>query len=168
MKNRNSRVQPRPPHTVHGITDGVTRPCFLIIDREYPSSISTRKLVVESAKFNVITAYSPGEAVETLRRFSAVDGVVMDAETEGISCEALIELLRTVRQDVPIVTIAPGGNLRCEGAQYSVDSHDPKHLIETLQRLCPAGTEEVSQQDKGLRIVEDRETRGGKQQKDRS
>lgn len=34
------------------------RPCFLVIDREFPGSISTRKLVLETAKFNVLTAYS--------------------------------------------------------------------------------------------------------------
>jgi hypothetical protein len=32
------------------------RPCFLVVDREYPGSISTRKLVIETGKFNVITA----------------------------------------------------------------------------------------------------------------
>ena len=26
------------------------RPCFLVVDNEYPGSISTRKLVLESAK----------------------------------------------------------------------------------------------------------------------
>jgi hypothetical protein len=32
------------------------RPCFLVVDQEYPGSISTRKLVIETGKFNVITA----------------------------------------------------------------------------------------------------------------
>jgi DNA-binding NtrC family response regulator len=132
----------------------MTRPCFLIIDREYPASISTRKLVVESAKFNVITAYSPAEAVDTLRRFAAVDGVVLDAESEGISCEKLIQQLHEVREDVPVVTVAPGGQVLCPGARYSVDSHDPKRLIETLQRLCPAGTQQVSREDDERRTEE--------------
>jgi DNA-binding NtrC family response regulator len=141
----------------------MTRPCFLIIDREYPASISTRKLVVESAKFNVITAYSPGEAVDTLRRFAAVDGVVLDAESEDISCEELIRQLHEVREDVPVVTVAPGGHVHCPGAWDSVDSHDPKRLIETLQRLCPEGTQEVSREDDVLRREADYWTRGKKQ-----
>jgi hypothetical protein len=38
------------------------RPCFLVVDHEYPASVSSRKLVLETAKFNVITAYSNLEA----------------------------------------------------------------------------------------------------------
>ena len=51
------------------IMQPMVRPCFLVIDREYASSISTRKLVIETAKLNVITAYSGAEAIETLKRF---------------------------------------------------------------------------------------------------
>jgi hypothetical protein len=54
----------------------VSRPCFLVIDREFPGSLSTRKLVLETAKFNVITVYSGREGLETLRRFPAIDGIV--------------------------------------------------------------------------------------------
>ena len=50
----------------------VIRPCFLVIDHEFPDSISTRKLVLETAKYNVITAYSGNEAVETLKLFPNV------------------------------------------------------------------------------------------------
>jgi hypothetical protein len=37
------------------------RPCFLVVDQEHSGSISTRKLVIETAKFNVLTAYSGAE-----------------------------------------------------------------------------------------------------------
>ena len=67
----------------------VVRPCFLVIDREFPGSISTRKLVIETAKFNVLTAYSAQEAIETLKTFSAVQGVVLDSEVAGMPCERL-------------------------------------------------------------------------------
>ncbi len=47
----------------------MVRPCFLVIDREFPGSISTRKLVIETAKFNVVTAYTAQtEAVRGLKR----------------------------------------------------------------------------------------------------
>ena len=63
------------------------RPCFLVIDREFPGSISTRKLVIETAKFNVITAYSGKEAIETFARFPAVSGVVLDGGLEDMACD---------------------------------------------------------------------------------
>ena len=40
------------------------RPCFIVVDPEHSDSISTRKLVIESAKLNVITAYSAAEALD--------------------------------------------------------------------------------------------------------
>lgn len=39
-------------------------PYFLVIDREVGGSISTRKLVIETAKLNVITAYSAAESMK--------------------------------------------------------------------------------------------------------
>jgi CheY-like chemotaxis protein len=151
--------------TVRGFTASqmaVTRPCFLIIDREFPANLSTRKLVVESAKFNVLTAYSPEEAVETLRRFPAVDGIVMDAETEAIACKELIEQLRAVRKEVLIVTVSPGGNIRCDGEQASVDSHDPSGLVKTLQRFCPEESKAVEREDSELHRISDRWARATK------
>ncbi len=34
----------------------MVRPCFLAVDREYALSLSARKLIIETAKLNVITA----------------------------------------------------------------------------------------------------------------
>src|SRR5580693_3560560 len=64
----------------------MNRPCFLVIDREFPGSISTRKLVIETAKFNVLTAYSGKEALEIFKKFPAVGGVVLDGGLDDISC----------------------------------------------------------------------------------
>ena len=50
----------RPPQQIMG---GMIRPCFLIVDQEYAGSISTRKLVIETAKLNVLTAYSPARSL---------------------------------------------------------------------------------------------------------
>ena len=79
------------------ILNRVIRPCFLVIDKQFPASISTRKLVIETAMLNVLTAYSAEEAVAMLTRFPKVDGVVMDTEVRGMPCVELIEKLRVVR-----------------------------------------------------------------------
>ena len=52
----------------------MNRPCFLVIDREFPGSVSTRKLVIETAKFNVLTAYSGKEALEIFTTFPGRNG----------------------------------------------------------------------------------------------
>ncbi len=117
------------------------RPCFLVLDREFPGSISTRKLVIETAKLNVITAYDPDEAIETLERFPNVDGVVFDAETEGTSCSKLAERLRAVRKNVLLVVTSAGAMAVCGKGPYYVESHDPGGLLNFLKGLCESEAE---------------------------
>lgn len=49
--------------------DRVTSLVVLMIEAEQPEGISSRKLVVETAKHNVITAYNPETGLKLLRRF---------------------------------------------------------------------------------------------------
>jgi response regulator RpfG family c-di-GMP phosphodiesterase len=73
------------------------RPCFLVVDQEHSGSISTRKLVIETAKFNVITAYSGDEAIQTLAKFPAVDGVVLDAGVNDLPCSVVLKQIKQSR-----------------------------------------------------------------------
>lgn len=115
----------------------MTRPCFLVIDKQYPGTISTRKLVIETAMLNVLTAYSAEEGIEMLRRFPAVDGAVIDTEVRGMSCQELIVGLRAVRPGMPVITVSPSGHEPCGHEQYHVSSFDPQDLLEQLQVICP-------------------------------
>jgi response regulator RpfG family c-di-GMP phosphodiesterase len=91
----------------------MTRPCFIVIDHEFPDSISTRKLVLETAKYNVITAYTGREAVETLRLFSNVSGVVMNEAVTGMDCDSLVEELRAIREDMLLIVTSSRGMTDC-------------------------------------------------------
>lgn len=131
------------------------RPCFLILDYEFPGSISSRKLVIESAKLNVITAYSADEAVESLRRFPGVSGVVLNTQLqEKKTCRDLIDALRAVRRDVPIITVSVSGYDRCGGEQFHVSSFDPKQLLDVLQAVCPDESAKTIQHDKDVETGE--------------
>jgi CheY-like chemotaxis protein len=110
------------------------------VDKQYPGSISARKLVIETAMLNVITAYSAEEGIEMLGRFPAVDGVVIDTEVRGLTCQQLVERLRAVRPGIPIITVSPSGHDPCGGEEFHVSSYDPQDLLEQLQVLCPIET----------------------------
>jgi len=124
----------------------MVRPCFLVIDKQFPGSISTRKLVIETALLNVITAYNAEEAVQTFTRFPAVDGIVLDTEVHGLPCDRLIERLRAIRHDVPVITVSPSGYEPCGGEQYHVSSYDPRDLLDQIQQICTKETERAAQQ----------------------
>jgi CheY-like chemotaxis protein len=125
------------------------RPCFLVIDKRAPGNISTRKLVIETALLNVVTAYSAEEALQTLARFPNVDGIVMDTEMAGMSCRELIDRLRAIRREIPIMTVSPSGYEQCGGEQFHCSSHRPQELLEQLEKICPREQWEAAE-DGGL------------------
>jgi CheY-like chemotaxis protein len=115
------------------------RPCFLVIDHEYPGNISSRKLVLETAKYNVITVYSADEAVDTFRHFPNVAGVVLNEQLEGMDCVSLVQALRAIRKDVPLILTSSQDGSLCEGApiDHFLRNFDPAALLALLGRLVP-------------------------------
>jgi DNA-binding NtrC family response regulator len=126
------------------------RPCFLVVDREFPGSISTRKLVIETAKFNVLTAYSSTEAVELLKLFPAVSGVVIDDGIEEVSTEGLIAEMKLLHANLPVVVVAAPGARICRGADFQVRSFEPAKLLETLRSITPREAKEIEQRNETL------------------
>ena len=100
----------------------------LMIESEQPEGLSARKLVVETAKHNVLTAYNPQDGVGLLQRFPNVDVILV----HGPLAEQNPDVLPTVREmapDIPIVLAAPFGNMSSPHANYVVDSHHPEDLL---------------------------------------
>jgi len=128
----------------------MVRPCFLVVDREYASSISTRKLVIETAKLNVITAYSSAEAIATLERFPAVDGVVMDASLSDMPCADLARALKAIHPKLIIIAISGPRRDHCEGADHHLDTFDPARLLELLKQLEPEKSAEIEARNESL------------------
>jgi hypothetical protein len=116
----------------------MTRPCFLVIEREYPGNISARKLVIETAKMNVITCYSSAEGIATLRRFPTVDGIVLSADVKDIPCAIAAQELKSMRPETPLIVISPSGQEPCDVADRRVSSHDPQALLDVLKEYAPA------------------------------
>ncbi len=123
------------------------RPCFLVIDREYSGSISTRKLVIETAKFNVITAYSGKEAIETLQRFPAVSGAVLDAGVKDVPCIDLIATLKKIVPGILVIAVGTPGEADCRNADRYLASFEPVRLLEILKALEPEKTAEIEHQE---------------------
>jgi hypothetical protein len=113
----------------------MTRPCFLVIEREYPGNISARKLVIETAKMNVVSCYNSAEAIDTLRRFPEVTGIVLCADLTDMPCSQLAKQLKAIRPKAPLVIISPNGHEACDHADHRVSSHDPQELLDLLEKL---------------------------------
>ena len=132
------------------------RPCFLVVDREFSANISTRKLIIETAKFNVITAYSGTEALRTVDRFPAIDGVVLDAGLRDMPANDVVIALKNKYPAIPIVLICAPGADDCPGADYHLEFFDPAKLLELLQKLRPQETAAIRDRNQQLSKEEEK------------
>jgi DNA-binding NtrC family response regulator len=130
--------------------DDMIRPCFLVVDRETSSSISTRKLIIETAKFNVISAYSSKEAIETLMKFPALDGVVTDSGMTDMPCSDLVAALKAIHPGIPVIIISTPRGSQCPQADHILESFNPKALLALLQSRHPEATAEIEQRNEDL------------------
>ncbi len=104
---------------------------ILMIEAEQPEGLSSRKLVIETAKHNVITAYTMEDGLDLLRRFPDVDAVFVHAALLDQNPE-LLESIRKHTPDMPLILAAPFGNARSEHADFILDSHNPHEILRVL------------------------------------
>jgi response regulator RpfG family c-di-GMP phosphodiesterase len=126
------------------------RPCYLVIDRETSSGISTRKLVIETAKFNVITAYSSAEAIETLEKFRGLDGVVLDAGMEDMPTDELIAALKKLQPKIVVILVCTPRSAPCKDADHILESFDPRKLLALLEKLQPEAVAAIERRNEDL------------------
>ncbi len=103
---------------------------MLMIETEQPEGLSARKLVIETAKHNVLTAYSAVEGFELLRRFPAVDAVLVHALLPD--CEQVIAGILDITPGMPVIVASPAAGRRYKGASHVVPSHQPGALLHLL------------------------------------
>ncbi len=121
-----------------------------MIDREFPGSISTRKLVIETAKFNVLTAYSGKEALETFKRFPGVHGVILDGGLEDVRCDDVAREIKALQPALPIIVIAAPGFKGCPDADYQLESFEPAKLLDILRALKPEESAAIEKRNEDL------------------
>ena len=107
------------------------RPILLVLDPPDIEMISTRKLILESAKYNVLTATNVSEALE-IAEFAPINAIVLH-EQAGTDLATLAHSLKRVRPSIPlwVVTPHPGA---LPWADKVLSSYDPLALVELVQK----------------------------------
>jgi response regulator RpfG family c-di-GMP phosphodiesterase len=118
----------------------IVRLVVLMVEVEQPEGISSRKLILETARHNVLTAYSGDDAVNLLQSFPNVDLAIIHTELEGKEFEATVHRLKEMRPDLYIVAISPVDSGKLEGVNIVLPSHDPQELLEFLAKRFEAAT----------------------------
>ena len=110
------------------------RPMILVAEPEPLQALSVRKLVLETAKFNVLTAHSTAEALESIAMFPKVAAAVLVAE-HNIACEQLAPTIKKVLPDVLVVVLSARVGFTCPGADHLLSSHNPEGLVTLMREL---------------------------------
>lgn len=116
------------------------RVVVLMIEIEQPEGLSARKLVLETSKHNVLTAYSGIAGIELFRRFPAVDVVVIHVDVSDLRFEEVVQRVRAIRADVPIMALSPVGPIVLQNVDYVIPSHEPQAILKVLADHFDAST----------------------------
>lgn len=111
----------------------MARPTILIVEPEPNEALSVRKLVVETAKFNVTTAYSTKEADELLRKYPRLDGIVLLADMPGSGRTA--KEAKSINPAMPVILLSANQTSRHAQADHHLSSHEPETLVNLLRSI---------------------------------
>lgn len=119
-----------PSHQEH-----MPRPTLLVAEPEPREALSIRKLVLETAKFNVLTAHSTREALDIFQMFPNISAAVLVGEN-FVDCSTVADHIKgTVDHKVPVLFLTPRIGATCDNADYNIDSHQPEKLLETVRSI---------------------------------
>jgi len=115
----------------------MARATFLIIEPDQADGLSSRKLLLETAKHNVLTAHSNKEGLEIFGKHP-VDAVMVHASLDDVPCGKMVETIKKERGDVPVIVISPTGLDQCQPADMVLGSHKPEELLNELEEITNA------------------------------
>ncbi len=110
------------------------RPTLLVAEAEPDQALSVRKLVLETAKFNVLTAHSTREAIDLFHLFPNVSAAVV-ADGEGLDCEKIASTIKTATGKVPVICLSARIAAKHSCADETLSSHEPEKLLERIRAL---------------------------------
>lgn len=110
------------------------RPTFLVAEPEPEQALSARKLLLETFKFNVITAHSEQETVDLLRMFPQVSALILHCGIEHFNAENVIHLVKANTPELPVIALTPTER-EFAWADHVVHSHDPQELLQLVHKL---------------------------------
>jgi DNA-binding response OmpR family regulator len=110
------------------------RPTLLVAEPEPAEALSVRKLVLETAKFNVLTAHSTREAIDIFQSFPNISAVIV-VEGKNIDCEAVAKTIKDAMPKLPVIALSGRAVSKFASADYNLSSHEPEQLLRLIREL---------------------------------
>jgi CheY-like chemotaxis protein len=110
------------------------RPTLLVAEPEPSQALSVRKLVLETAKYNVLTAHSSREALDLFHLFPNVSMAVLVGDEE-IDCDAIAKHIRGATDKIPIVFVTARIGGKCNHADHTMPTGEPETLLSLVRSV---------------------------------
>lgn len=112
------------------------RPTLLVAEPEPQQALSVRKLVLETGKFNVLTAHSTREAIDIFHLFPNISAaIIASGEGNQVDCDKVLETIKAATDRVPVICLSPRVGAMYRSADYTLNSHEPEELLNTMRAL---------------------------------
>lgn len=111
------------------------------------TSLSTRKLLIESAGYNCLSAISAEQALQIVKEYP-VHAVVLDSDVIDIPPSEFIDQVKRLRPDIPIYLLSheawvpPDLKTRVTKAFHKMG--DPRELVHEIAAAFPDKTERIA------------------------
>jgi hypothetical protein len=110
------------------------RPTILVAEPEPNEALSVRKLVLETAKYNVLTAHQTHEAIDIFQLFPNINVAVLVMNGE-IDCELIARSIKDVTDKIVVVALSGRIGDKCNRADHLLSSHEPEQLVKLMRFL---------------------------------
>lgn len=110
------------------------RPTLLVAEPEPREALSVRKLVLETAKFNVLTAHSTREALDLTQMFPNISAAVLVGE-DAIDCDAVANYIKSTGAKAPVIFLSSRIGGMCRNADYNFETGEPEKLLDTIRSI---------------------------------
>jgi hypothetical protein len=111
------------------------RPNFLLIEPPpEQQAVTTRRLAMQMAKFNVLPAESVAEGFAILKKFPNLDAIVLHPDAPGADDTAAIKELKSINDSRLLIAIGERSGLS-HADHYVPDDAPNDELVELLRRL---------------------------------
>ena len=124
------------------------RPTFLVAEPEPNEALSVRKLVLETAKFNVITAHHTQEALDIIHLFPKISAAILVMARE-INCELIAQSIKSGNAEIVVIALSPQIAGHCAKADHILSSHEPEQLVSLVRSLFGDPREKATSQITG-------------------
>lgn len=97
--------------------------------------ISVRKLVLETAKFNVITSHSVEETLILVQKYPNIEALVLHSSLPNLNCQDVVARVKKQYPRLAIIVLTPSPTFHCDGADHHVSSYEPEELLRLLRSM---------------------------------